>query len=560
MKTITFYSYKGGVGRSLALSNVANRLSEFGKKVCIIDFDLEAPGMHLKFDVNIGKQGVKNGLVDYIYEFSKFKKVPGNIEDYVTYIKFKDDAKRKDIALIAAGNTLSKEYWKKLSAINWNDMFYNNNSLGVDFFYNLKEQIRTQVNPDFLLIDSRTGITDISGVTMSIFADEVVLMAANNKENIEGISQVMKTLVIPANSILNQVPKINFVLCRVPYFTKAKDKPKEAVAKKAAMKFINDSLLEANVEGCKLEKIMVIHSDPELEMQENFKIGYEHDRGKDASVTPIGLDYLELFEEITRDVLSESDKTEFNDFLKSESLIEKAIANFNYAEKIKNLNAAIKLNPKSSNAYFAMATVNYDLGENLLSMASIDKAIELSAHTDTRYYNFKAAICLELMQLDEALNIYQETLALEPKNLFTLYGLANTYHTKGEFEKALSYQKMAISVEPELDWLWNSYGNTLRVMGRFEDAIDAVYKALEIDPQSSMATLTLGEIYAELGNLREFYKNLELAFSFGMDSNTFQGIIGAEKVYVQFKNDDKFQLILIKYEIDVDLSVLHSKF
>ena len=47
MKTITFYSYKGGVGRSLTLSNIATRLADLGKKVCIIDFDLEAPGLHL---------------------------------------------------------------------------------------------------------------------------------------------------------------------------------------------------------------------------------------------------------------------------------------------------------------------------------------------------------------------------------------------------------------------------------------------------------------------------------------------------------------------------------
>ncbi|MBU0764165.1 MAG: AAA family ATPase, partial [Bacteroidetes bacterium] len=38
MKTITFYSYKGGVGRTLALANIAKRLAEFGKKVCLIDF------------------------------------------------------------------------------------------------------------------------------------------------------------------------------------------------------------------------------------------------------------------------------------------------------------------------------------------------------------------------------------------------------------------------------------------------------------------------------------------------------------------------------------------
>ena len=68
MKTITFYSYKGGVGRSLALANIATRLAEFGKKVCLLDFDLEAPGLHYKFSTLLSnqKKEIKNGIVDYI--------------------------------------------------------------------------------------------------------------------------------------------------------------------------------------------------------------------------------------------------------------------------------------------------------------------------------------------------------------------------------------------------------------------------------------------------------------------------------------------------------------
>ena len=42
---ITFYSYKGGVGRSMALANVATLLSKWGKRVLMIDWDLEAPGL-----------------------------------------------------------------------------------------------------------------------------------------------------------------------------------------------------------------------------------------------------------------------------------------------------------------------------------------------------------------------------------------------------------------------------------------------------------------------------------------------------------------------------------
>ncbi|HLM42734.1 MAG TPA: AAA family ATPase, partial [Myxococcaceae bacterium] len=46
---ISFYSYKGGVGRSMALANVATLLAHRGRRVLVVDFDLEAPGLHRYF-------------------------------------------------------------------------------------------------------------------------------------------------------------------------------------------------------------------------------------------------------------------------------------------------------------------------------------------------------------------------------------------------------------------------------------------------------------------------------------------------------------------------------
>jgi MinD-like ATPase involved in chromosome partitioning or flagellar assembly len=43
---ITFYSYKGGTGRTMALANLAWVLASNDKKVLLIDWDLEAPGLH----------------------------------------------------------------------------------------------------------------------------------------------------------------------------------------------------------------------------------------------------------------------------------------------------------------------------------------------------------------------------------------------------------------------------------------------------------------------------------------------------------------------------------
>ncbi len=41
-KVITFYSFKGGTGRSMALANVAWILASCGKRVLAVDWDLEA--------------------------------------------------------------------------------------------------------------------------------------------------------------------------------------------------------------------------------------------------------------------------------------------------------------------------------------------------------------------------------------------------------------------------------------------------------------------------------------------------------------------------------------
>ena len=88
MQTITFYSYKGGVGRSLALANNAYYLSKFGFKVCIIDFDLEAPGLTYKFNVN--NNDVQRGIVDYIHEYWKTSLIPKSLQSYTIKLNTKD--------------------------------------------------------------------------------------------------------------------------------------------------------------------------------------------------------------------------------------------------------------------------------------------------------------------------------------------------------------------------------------------------------------------------------------------------------------------------------------
>ncbi|MBA2677623.1 MAG: AAA family ATPase [Ktedonobacteraceae bacterium] len=69
---ITFYSYKGGVGRTFALANIAALLSTWGYKVLCIDWDLEAPGLQFYFQSRLTTQD-SPGLVEFIDDYVKGK-------------------------------------------------------------------------------------------------------------------------------------------------------------------------------------------------------------------------------------------------------------------------------------------------------------------------------------------------------------------------------------------------------------------------------------------------------------------------------------------------------
>ena len=71
-RIVTFYSYKGGTGRSMAVANVAWILASNGNRVLIIDWDLEAPGLHKYFHPFLRDKKLSNtrGVIDFVLEFA----------------------------------------------------------------------------------------------------------------------------------------------------------------------------------------------------------------------------------------------------------------------------------------------------------------------------------------------------------------------------------------------------------------------------------------------------------------------------------------------------------
>src|ERR671915_437657 len=71
-KVITFYSYKGGTGRSMALANVAWILASNGKQVLMLDWDLEAPGLHRYFSPFLFDKDLTDseGIIDFVSNYA----------------------------------------------------------------------------------------------------------------------------------------------------------------------------------------------------------------------------------------------------------------------------------------------------------------------------------------------------------------------------------------------------------------------------------------------------------------------------------------------------------
>ena len=179
----TFYSYKGGTGRTMAMANIAGLLSRRGKRVLVVDFDLEAPGLWRYFSRFYTGLENQDGLIDLLLAASSATD-PLSIDwrNYVTQIPLRPAA----VSLMTSGRS-GDEYPSKVLEFDWGAFF--RDSKGGEFF----ERVRTQWQEeyDFTLIDSRTGITDTGGICTILLPDFIVPVFSSNLQSLEGIVDVI---------------------------------------------------------------------------------------------------------------------------------------------------------------------------------------------------------------------------------------------------------------------------------------------------------------------------------------------------------------------------------
>jgi Mrp family chromosome partitioning ATPase len=200
---ITFYSYKGGTGRTMALANCACLFARDAsiERVLAIDWDLEAPGLHYYLDAPLDGRSTPAGpgVLEYFTRLGGLAAERGAnpddpdaaAEGLLDQVALEDYCRPTRIAkveMMPAGR-LDETYQSRLAALDWVRIYERAPSL----FRAFAERLTWTY--DVVLVDARTGMTDMSGICTSLLPDTLIVVFTPNQQSLIGVERLVVSSV-----------------------------------------------------------------------------------------------------------------------------------------------------------------------------------------------------------------------------------------------------------------------------------------------------------------------------------------------------------------------------
>lgn len=209
---IAFYGLKGGVGRSTALAALAYSLGEKGKRVLVLDLDLESPGISetlLRHD-----ERPDFGIVDWLVEDAV-----GNADDALLREMAAPSpiSNTGEVRVVPAYGGETIDYLPKLARAYLDTQ----SATGLEHFGNrlrrLTAQLISEYQPDVVLLDSRAGLHDIAAAVITHLSNIALLFATNSRQTWEGYRLLFAHWQsLPATSVQAIREKLQIVASMIP--------------------------------------------------------------------------------------------------------------------------------------------------------------------------------------------------------------------------------------------------------------------------------------------------------------------------------------------------------
>ncbi len=200
---VVFYSFKGGMGRSTALASFAIRRAREGERVVVLDFDLDAPGLGTLLASDEVGTTAPWGVVDYLLE-GPFGEV--DLQDYYHACRREKVTGPGEILVVPAGR-LNSDYLGKLSRI---DFELPSQKEKHHILLTLFREIREKLNPKWLLLDARAGLSEPAGLLLGGHAHLHALFGTSSEQSWRGLRLVLHRL--GAERVFENLPQLDCLL------------------------------------------------------------------------------------------------------------------------------------------------------------------------------------------------------------------------------------------------------------------------------------------------------------------------------------------------------------
>lgn len=170
---VVFFSIKGGVGRSTALAATAWAFAQAGKRVLILDLDLESPGLSSSLlpDERQPKYGITDWLVEDLVDNGE-----AVFQDLRATSNLSHDG---EIYVVPAHGADPGDYIAKLARV-WMPKVTADRSREKwsARLRRLIDDLERRMEPHIILIDSRAGIDDVASACVTELGAKLILLFA----------------------------------------------------------------------------------------------------------------------------------------------------------------------------------------------------------------------------------------------------------------------------------------------------------------------------------------------------------------------------------------------
>ena len=165
------------------------------------------------------------------------------------------------------------------------------------------------------------------------------------------------------------------------------------------------------------------------------------------------------------------------------------------------ISAALELDSELGEAYAALGLIHYWRGDPNAAETAFKKAIELNPGYPRSYLNYGVMLNWALGKTDEALDLHQTALGLDPLSIPVNMAVADDYQMLGRHDEAMTRSKRVIEIDPDFprayvliaDLYWEVYG-------QLDDAVIWLDKAMQLDPGNPDHSRWMGMIFVDLGD------------------------------------------------------------